>query len=467
MSAEEFFRQYVSKRCPVIIQGLPDDEGFKAQKWTDLHYLASKAGNSSVLVEPMHPQSHQFGTDVERVPVEFGDFLKSLQMDDGPHPYLTTQYAEQDLDAVTVLPPPADALADDYPRIPRLMGNLYLQQVNLWLGKSKEGSTSGLHHDFHDNLYCLLQGQKRFVLYPPSEVKHLYPYGKLDTVHENGLISYADARVRSDGLPLLVALSARVKALEQKLSVTPKGKGKSRENTKERQKLMDAYDEAVDELTTYALEDDQMHELEDEAQDDFDALMAGLEDGEELDDGHPVELDGDESDGDSDGEDEGEEDGGIDSASDSEDKDDEPSSFSRIPAALIHEHLKLPSTAVLPSGVSAADFPDLKKTPAPFVVELNAGEMLYLPASWWHEVTSSSGSAEGNVVHMAFNYWFYPPDQLDAFEEPYEDKMLWEYLRSKDVGSKKGDATGGQLRVDKRKAQIQNGTQSSKRSRQS
>ncbi len=33
MSAEEFFRQYVSKRIPVIIQGLPDDEGFKAQKW--------------------------------------------------------------------------------------------------------------------------------------------------------------------------------------------------------------------------------------------------------------------------------------------------------------------------------------------------------------------------------------------------------------------------------------------------
>ncbi len=96
----------------------------------------------------MHPQSHQFGTDVERVPVEFGDFLKSLQMDDGPHPYLTTQYAEQDLDALTVLPPPADALADDYPRIPRLMGSLYLQQVNLWLGKSKEGSTSGLVRHF-------------------------------------------------------------------------------------------------------------------------------------------------------------------------------------------------------------------------------------------------------------------------------------------------------------------------------
>ena len=86
----------------------------------------------------------QFGTDIERVSTKFADFLHKLQKDDGAQPYLTTQYAEQDLDALTVLPPPADALADDFPRVPRLMGNLFLQQVNLWLGRSKAGTTSGL-----------------------------------------------------------------------------------------------------------------------------------------------------------------------------------------------------------------------------------------------------------------------------------------------------------------------------------
>ena len=111
---------------------------------TDLDALSSKAGDSDVLVEPMHPTAQQFGTDVERVNIKFKDFLQSLRKEKGPYHYLTTQYAEQDLEALTVLPPPADALEPDFPRVPRLMGNLCLQQVNLWIGRSKNGSTSGL-----------------------------------------------------------------------------------------------------------------------------------------------------------------------------------------------------------------------------------------------------------------------------------------------------------------------------------
>lgn len=111
---------------------------------TDLDYLSLKAGKENVLVEPMHPTARQFGTDIERVNVKFKDFIKSLRGDEGPYHYLTTQYAEQDPDALTVLPPPADALKSDYPHVPRLMGNLCLQQVNLWIGRSNDGSTSGL-----------------------------------------------------------------------------------------------------------------------------------------------------------------------------------------------------------------------------------------------------------------------------------------------------------------------------------
>jgi len=49
------------------------------------------------------------------------------------------------------------------------------------------------------------------------------------------------------------------------------------------------------------------------------------------------------------------------------------------------------------------------------VVELRAGQMLYLPAGWFHEVRSEGGGAEG---HCAFNYWFHPPDG-QSFERPY------------------------------------------------
>eukprot|EP00301_Raphidiophrys_heterophryoidea_P019209 c4177_g1_i1.p1 GENE.c4177_g1_i1~~c4177_g1_i1.p1 ORF type:complete len:149 (+),score=33.01 c4177_g1_i1:51-449(+) len=53
-------------------------------------------------------------------------------------------------------------------------------------------------------------------------------------------------------------------------------------------------------------------------------------------------------------------------------------------------------------------------------VEIQAGQMLFLPAGWFHEV-ESCGNAEG---HLAFNYWFHPPDG-NSFQKPYESEF-WE-----------------------------------------
>ena len=162
VSAEEFFSKYVSKRQPVILTGLLDDPAFQGRKWvrfrrnrvfvaqcfisgqTDLSYLSKKAGNIEVMVEPIHPTANQYGTDVERISMKFREFLAKLRSDGGPHPYLTTQYSDEDPDAETVFPSPTNALKDEFPTVPRIMGNLFLQQVNLWVGKSKDGSSSGL-----------------------------------------------------------------------------------------------------------------------------------------------------------------------------------------------------------------------------------------------------------------------------------------------------------------------------------
>ena len=57
-------------------------------------------------------------------------------------------------------------------------------------------------------------------------------------------------------------------------------------------------------------------------------------------------------------------------------------------------------------------YPMFPGIPAAQDVTLQAGECLYLPAGWFHEVTSySTGAGE---AHMAVNYWFHPPDNLDA-----------------------------------------------------
>merc|ERR1719321_1870561 len=57
----------------------------------------------------------------------------------------------------------------------------------------------------------------------------------------------------------------------------------------------------------------------------------------------------------------------------------------------------------------------IKGAGAPLEVDLRAGEMLFLPCGWFHEVTSLSTGPEG---HLAFNYWFWPPDGSSA-ERPY------------------------------------------------
>ena len=122
---------------------------------TDLEYLSEKAGHATVQVEPIHPESKQFGTDVERVEMTFSEFLDGLKRGDGEWKYLTTQYStspegglgdddEEEEGEITTYPPPTNALRDDFPSMPKIAGNLVLQQVNLWIGRSKNGASSGL-----------------------------------------------------------------------------------------------------------------------------------------------------------------------------------------------------------------------------------------------------------------------------------------------------------------------------------
>jgi hypothetical protein len=41
---------------------------------------------------------------------------------------------------------------------------------------SRHGASSGLHHDYHDNLYVLLKGRKRFQLFAPGEAPRMYAH---------------------------------------------------------------------------------------------------------------------------------------------------------------------------------------------------------------------------------------------------------------------------------------------------
>ena len=77
-------------------------------------------------------------------------------------------------------------------------------RLTAWLAEGHKeqvcaGSSSGLHHDYHDNLYCLLRGRKRFRLYPPAMARRLYPRGTIHRIHPNGRIVY-EGQVGDNGL---------------------------------------------------------------------------------------------------------------------------------------------------------------------------------------------------------------------------------------------------------------------------
>ena len=55
------------------------------------------------------------------------------------------------------------------------------------------------------------------------------------------------------------------------------------------------------------------------------------------------------------------------------------------------------------------------------IVDLEAGQCLYIPAGWFHFVTSS---CESQNPHLALNYWYHPPDQLDQFIVPYTERAI-------------------------------------------
>ena len=81
-----------------------------------------------------------------------------------------------------------------------------------------------------------------------------------------------------------------------------------------------------------------------------------------------------------------------------------PPSFSRVDFTLPADELR-------------ARFPQLRRAHETRC-ELRAGDLLYMPCGWFHDVTSHG-------EHRALNYWFHPPDR-PSFAAPYSAPRFWE-----------------------------------------
>lgn len=401
---EAFFRRFVARRCPCILQGsLPEIEG-RAPGW----WAPPRARQLEVQVEVRDGPADRFGRGRKRA-MRFGELLDA----DSPNYYLTTQ----DVPDGQLCAPPLSALEQprELPTRPALLGTLVPQSINLWLGRSAALASSGLHHDFHDNLYVLLRGRKHFRLFSPADAAWMYTHGELARVHANGRINYvghestsADGRTAADAAAEALRAAKRAqRATERELE--------SAEEAMDEQRVAQAED-AMEDAMDAALGAKVAHRNALRRREAEEAAAAAASAAAEAE-GLPPPP---------------------------------PPSFSQVP--------DLP--AALVAGADQTAHPLLHRARvAEF--DLHEGQMLYLPCGWFHEVwarpsrrvpspdcarphscrighvrarahthtvclyRSAREQVSSQGAHAALNYWFHPPDQPD-YAAPYSAGGFWE-----------------------------------------
>ena len=379
----------ISQRKPCVIDALPeelcdnricnDDNANEKPLPLDMEVLVRVAGQELVQVERRLDAKEAFGQvrcTSRQCNMSVHDFCQALLGAKGDHSsdghllYLSTQEMDDDdnNNGNSTATAPCKQLLDNkiIPETLSWAGNLIRQSCNLWMGASattpginsarahdddKVGSTSsGLHHDFHDNFYILLHGRKSFRLFSPDCALHMKTYGKIHRIHPNGLISYVGSETLPNGLPL----DDDQEDSDGEGLLFGIGNGFDRSTESD----MDS-DNDDNDNTSFPMTDG--------ARDDFDEICGGPAD---------------------------------------DDSEQKPNNFSRI-------DLRGRSLEELKRDFDS--FAEVHET----VVHLKAGQSLYLPAGWFHEVTSKSSKGQ---YHMALNYWYHPPDNLDDFNCPYSDK---------------------------------------------
>ncbi|SCU84385.1 LANO_0C01222g1_1 [Lachancea nothofagi CBS 11611] len=104
----------------------------------------------------------------------------------------------------------------------------------------------------------------------------------------------------------------------------------------------------------------------------------------------------------------------------------DPPSFSTVAPAIVHLDKIKDKTVREKIHAKALEKWPLFLQANRLVVDLEPGEMLYLPTGWFHEVTSfgkENAASAQDQIHVAVNYWFVPPNG-ETIENlyPHEDK---------------------------------------------
>ena len=388
---------------------------------------------------------------------------------------MTTQPLPEDEDGPTALmTTPLTKLKQDFLCRPDILGNLVPFQYNTWIGRTGDKPTSsGLHHDFHDNIYVLLSGRKHFRLLSPAAAQSLETSGGATAVLPNGVINH-EFPTRLDGAhPTSVAESNLERTNRVAMSNYENNFTNNTERTKAAiqqafesiQRYNDAYARALlEKAETQVQVFDLVRDCQENSADPLQAisclsesnLNSTIEDDNVLtgkkrrrspledagndflaersthqDDEQDLTEDG------NDGSAESDTDADLEDALRKFEEGNPEEDYNEDAQDVLDDYENDNKTQRASKTSKPSNFCNVELDAASLKAgrfrghniaycDISAGDLLYLPAGWFHEVisTSSDSNATKNDVlpgsHMAFNYWVHPPSS-NQYEKPYGD----------------------------------------------
>lgn len=405
---QEFYQRFVRKRAPVILRQqaaivFDNPNLFNDLKLSNLKKICHSENCSNDTVEvnmvaingdgnPSFSPLHGSGV----VSLSWSALCESISKSNNDSPYyMTTQTLPVDDEGRPAVFSWLSNLLirrGILPLRPPLAGNLIpMSCAGIWLGRTngsaKNISSSGLHHDRHDNVYGVITGRKQIRIAPPQAVHDLRMVGTLHTRHENGRIVYQEDLRGEDHD-------------DSSCPIRPDGALVSVERVMELELRRAAIEEILDGLLD---QENQREALEQERNDIEEKLLE-----------HEMEDD---------------------VLSEASDDGESPSSSDKEEGEPPQKKTKRSATENVPSNFVVEENGKVNFE----LVELAAGDVLYLPAGWFHEV-SSMGNIEqdnDNGVHMAVNYWFHPPDMTTkvSFDQPYKSRFWQQDWDARQLGN--------------------------------
>jgi Cupin-like domain len=159
----DFYEEYVRPGRPVILTGLVDR--WPGQRLWSPAYFREVYGDVRVSVAATQRDGNLV-LDLEHG-LNFGemtmaDYVAAMQDTASEGPYVVAEirrFPEQFRRELVV---------------PEYCGGAHWLRSKLWFGS--KGTTTQMHRGAPENLYSVVRGQKRFVMFPPADTRRLYPH---------------------------------------------------------------------------------------------------------------------------------------------------------------------------------------------------------------------------------------------------------------------------------------------------